>query len=717
VIEDNLNLRVNSLLNRLAQDNEIELAILVGDNEELKRLLDVILKEKDVVYGMIKNNNNQPLAISGQKGEVEIREYSGSITTQPQSRDDFQLDPLPEQNHTWQGEIIGKVTLGISLVEMRRETAQLKRVFGVILGIVLLTSIAGGLFGVRYLIDQPLRDLITSIEAIGIGDLSHRVEMKRNDEIGQVANSFNLMIENLSKLLVSKNYVNNILESMNDMLLVFDIDGTIKTVNQTTLHLLGYEEMGLIGKSFDLVLEEEEIFSDPSKLTTFKKTDILYNNKERYLIKKDGSRLLVSFSATFMYDNTDQLQGIICVAQDITEKKKAEEEKIKLEKRLANAEKMEALGRLAGGVAHDLNNTLGAIVGYPDLLMSKLPYDSPHRKGLITIKQSGQKAADIVQDLLTLARRGMSIDDIVSLNKLVNEYLESAEFETLMSHHPGISIKVQLEPRLFNIEGSPVHLAKAIMNLFSNAAEAIAQNGEIQISTTNRFIDKDVTGGELGLTVGEYVVLAIKDTGIGISGVNLKKIFEPFFSTKEMGRSGTGLGMAVVWGTVKDHSGYIDVKSTPGKGTTFELFFPATRQDLDETAMTPSIEEYMGNGQHILVVDDVEEQREISSNLIRMLGYKVDAVCSGEEALYYLQHQPVDLMVLDMIMAPGMDGLETFSKVKERFPEMKAVIASGYSETERVRQTQALGAGTYIQKPFTLEKIGLALKNELNLSE
>jgi two-component system, cell cycle sensor histidine kinase and response regulator CckA len=714
VIEDNLSFRATSLVNRLSNDHEIELAILVDDYDELKRQMGIILKEKDVAYGIVLDTNGKKLAYVGKPGEEEIREFKCPIITRPQLLEDIPLDTLNEHDASRQGEKIGTVILGISLAKMKQKTAHLKKIFGVVLGIVLLISIAGGLFGVRHLINQPLRNLITSIEAIGIGDLSHRVEMNSNDELGKLADSFNLMIENLSRLLISKNYVNNILDSMNDMLLVFDLDGTIKTVNHTTLHLLGFEEMELIGKSFKLVLEEEQLFADPSKLTSFKKTDILYNNKERYLIKKDGTRLPVSFSATFMYNNGGNLQGIICVAQDISEKKRGEEEKQQLENRLLMAEKMEALGRLAGGVAHDLNNTLGAIVGYPDLLMRKLPPDSPHQKGLLTIKQSGQKAADIVQDLLTLARRGIATDQTVSINHLVNEYLNSAEFEKLMSLHPGIAIKVDLEPVLLNIKGSPLHLAKAIMNLVSNAAEAINQDGEIVIQSINQFVEKNITGGELDLTVGEYVVLSIRDTGLGISEGNLKKIFEPFFTTKEMGRSGTGLGMAVVWGTVKDHQGYIDVKSTPGKGTTFKLFFPATGQELEEGIESLSIEEYMGDGQHILVVDDLPEQREISSNLLRMLGYYVKTVDSGEEAIKYMKQQPVDLLVLDMIMSPGMDGLETFTKVKELFPGTKAIIASGYSETSRVRKAQKIGAGAYLQKPFTLETIGMAVKNELN---
>jgi len=208
------------------------------------------------------------------------------------------------------------------------------------------------------------------------------------------------------------------------------------------------------------------------------------------------------------------------------------------------------------------------------------------------------------------------------------------------------------------------------------------------------------------------VVFTISDTGTGISPEDMEKIFEPFYTKKKMGRSGTGLGMAVVWGTVKDHNGYIHVRSTEGKGTIFTLFFPVTRKSLEERSET-FLEDYMGKGETILVVDDVEEQRNIASGMLKELRYSVVSVSSGEEAVEYLRTNKVDLLVLDMIMDPGMDGLATYRKIIEIHPGQKAIIASGFSETDRVKEVQSLGAGAYIRKPFLLEKIGIAVKKEL----
>jgi CheY-like chemotaxis protein len=234
----------------------------------------------------------------------------------------------------------------------------------------------------------------------------------------------------------------------------------------------------------------------------------------------------------------------------------------------------------------------------------------------------------------------------------------------------------------------------------------------ILIRTENQYIDRPITGYD-DVEEGDYAVLSISDTGLGISPDSLPRIFEPFYTKKVMGRSGTGLGLAVVWGTVKDHKGYIDIQSTEGKGTTLTLYFPVIREGLASGKTRSSINEYMGKGESILVVDDVMGQREIASGILKKIGYSVTSVSSGEEAISYLKESPADLVVLDMVMAPGIDGLETYKRILKHHPRQKAIIASGFSETERVKEAQKLGAGEYIKKPYTIERIGLAVKSEL----
>jgi CheY-like chemotaxis protein len=250
------------------------------------------------------------------------------------------------------------------------------------------------------------------------------------------------------------------------------------------------------------------------------------------------------------------------------------------------------------------------------------------------------------------------------------------------------------------------------MNLVSNAAEAMPEGGTVQIKAENQYIDRPIKGYD-DVEEGDYVVLTVSDSGIGILPEEITQIFEPFYTKKVMGRSGTGLGMAVVWGTVKDHKGYIHVESDIGRHTTFKLYFPVTReQDIENNPIIKSVD-YQGNGESILVVDDVKVQREIASKILSQLGYSVKTAESGEHALELLKKDAVDLVVLDMIMVPGIDGLETYERIIGLHPQQKAIIASGYSETDRVKKAQRLGAGRYVKKPYTVEKIALAVKGEL----
>ncbi|MBL6971294.1 MAG: response regulator [Desulfobacterales bacterium] len=417
----------------------------------------------------------------------------------------------------------------------------------------------------------------------------------------------------------------------------------------------------------------------------------------------------------FPYKNIDgKVIGVIGFAMDLTDLEKAEKEKKELQERIARSEKMEAIGLLAGGFAHDSNNILGGISGYIQMALMNMPEDDPNLRYLKSSLDASNRMAELVQDLLTLARRGVSNTEVINLNDFVAAYLQSSVYQKLKLHHPGVKIETDIKPDLLNVAGKPVHLDKTIMNLVTNAAEALPNGGTVTLSTKNQYVDKPINGYDLSIQEGEFVVLKVADNGTGIAPEDLNRIFEPFYTKKVMGRSGTGLGMAVVYGTVKDHQGYIDVHSIEGVGTTFELYFPITREAISAEQTAVPMEAYMGSSQNILVVDDVQAQREIASGILTQLGYSVATVASGEEAVNHFANNSVDLMVLDMIMDPGIDGLDTYKKIIKLRPRQKAIITSGFSETERVKECQRLGAGQYIQKPYTFEKIGLAVKNAIN---
>jgi PAS domain S-box-containing protein len=487
-------------------------------------------------------------------------------------------------------------------------------------------------------------------------------------------------------------------------------DGRMIDVNPAWLVLHGYKDKGeVLGRDVMEFIHPEDRHILVERRETWPHHD--FRSYQIRDIRRDGDIVEIDICASKI-----ALAGqgaILTTIRDISEKKRTEREKKSLEERLARSEKMEAIGTLAGGVAHDLNNILGGMVGYPDLLLMEVPEESLLRRGILTIKQSGEKAAAIVQDLLTLARRGVPVMEPVNLNRIIMDYLRSPEFQKLRSFHPGVTIENELAGELLPVLGSSVHLSKVVMNLVSNAAEAMPCGGTIRIETTNQYVDSAIRGYD-HVTEGEYIVLKVTDTGIGIAQKDIKKIFEPFYTKKIMGRSGTGLGMAVVWGTVKDHKGYIDIESVEGRGSTFSLYFPVNRAVLKQEDKKISIEQFLSRGETILVVDDVAEQRELASAMLRKLGYSTETLSSGEEAVEYLKKKPANLVILDMIMDPGIDGLETYRKIAEHRPGQKAIIVSGFAETDRVKEAQKLGAGQYLKKPYTLEKIAIAVRNELD---
>lgn len=280
-----------------------------------------------------------------------------------------------------------------------------------------------------------------------------------------------------------------------------------------------------------------------------------------------------------------------------------------------------------------------------------------------------------------------------------------------MRDYLNVTITKDLAAELMNISGSGVHLSKAFMNLLINGVESIVENGIVSISTKNSYITRPV-GKYEDVRHGMYVVVTISDTGIGIEEDDLTKIFEPFYTKKKMGKSGTGLGMAVVWGTVKDHDGYIDVQSAPGKGSTFQLYFPVSQEPIGLEAVQPSLADFKGNAK-ILVIDDDKVQREIANEILDELGYEVHLAASGEEAIDIVSENSFDLIILDMIMGAGIDGLETFRAITRLNPDQKAIITSGFSESGRVKEAQRLGAGPYLKKPYQLITLAKAVQDEL----
>lgn len=491
-----------------------------------------------------------------------------------------------------------------------------------------------------------------------------------------------------------------IVATSTDHMAMIDLDYAYQAINDAALIAIGKSRDEVIGQK----IWELQNGNFP-KQTQQKNLDRAFSGQiVNYRAWMDFPRLgrrYMDIVYTPYKQEDKQIAGCVINSRDITERHE-------LEQKLENAKKMEFMGTIAGGVAHDLNNILSGVVSYPELLLMQLPEDSSLIDPIKTIKKSGEKAAVIVQDLLTLARRGVANKQPVNLNDIIKHFVDSPECDKIKSFHANIRIQNVLSEQLNSIFGSSVHLSKTVMNLVSNAAEAMPDGGEIVIATKNVTLTDSMPPPS-----GEYVLLEVSDNGTGISKDDLQKIFEPFYTKKVMGRSGTGLGLAVVWGTVMDHYGHIDVASDGSHGTTFKLFFPASYEKARSASQEADSKEYKGNGEKILVVDDIHEQREIASQILTTLGYAVDVASSGEDAISYLKRKTADLVILDMLMPPGIDGLSTYEEILKIKPGQKAIIASGFAETDRVREALNLGVGQFIKKPYTIHDVGFAVKKEL----
>lgn len=391
------------------------------------------------------------------------------------------------------------------------------------------------------------------------------------------------------------------------------------------------------------------------------------------------------------------------LTQEIAERKQ-------IQAQLLRHQKMESIGLVAGGVAHDLNNILSGIITYPELLLLDLPEDSKLRKPIEEIMRSGQRAAAIVADLLTVARGVAQQPEVVCINDLVESYLSSPEYEKVVLLYPEIDVRVELNADLPDCRCSSVHIQKVLMNLVNNAFEAIDGSGCITISTKVRHLSGHGKGEEL-LGGGDYIALAVVDSGPGITEDVLQHIFEPFYTKKVMGRSGTGLGLAVVWNTMQEHDGTVVVESSE-KGTLFTAYLPVTTEDRKVAGGDDEVANLQGAGT-VLVVDDEEIQRDIGEQILTTLGYEVVAVESGEKAILYLQDNRVDLLLLDMLMDPGLNGLQTYRGIIKIHPGQKAIIVSGFSESADVKAVLELGTAKFIKKPYSMKDLGLAARELL----
>ena len=496
-----------------------------------------------------------------------------------------------------------------------------------------------------------------------------------------------------------------------------DAEGLIVSMNRIELDWLGYSADEVIGKKkiVDLMTGEAQRQSDLASERHTESQHTTWAELELEFIGKDGSILPVLVHGSAIYDTGGKVITVRTIVRNLTELKDAREKEALLQERLTRAERMEALGLLAGGVAHDLNNIMGPLVGLPDLILEQLEdlnvSDDQVLEDLESIRESAKKSCTIIRDLLVMGQRGTFQAAPVDLNDVIERYLASVEYDEMHNRHRSVEVLLQLGPDLNAITGTDTHVSQVIMNLVMNAHEAINVSGAVMIATVNVSVARTIAGYEM-IPEGQYVSLRVSDTGQGIAPDDVGAIFEPFHSRKKRIHSGTGLGLAVVYGVVKDIGGYIDVTSGIDEGATFTIYFPKAESDAQvDDYTTPEIKY---GSEHVLVADDAVEQRQLMERFLSKLGYTVATVESGQAAVRYVAENDVDLVILDMVMEEGFDGLDSYKEIINLRPGQKCIIASGYAETDRIKEAIRLGVKRYLQKPYTLERLSSAIRDVLD---
>jgi len=423
------------------------------------------------------------------------------------------------------------------------------------------------------------------------------------------------------------------------------------------------------------------------------------NHFESTLKKKDGSPIHILENAVGVIDDKGDLTAIRGYLTDITEMKN-------LENQLRQAQKMEAIGTLVGGISHDFNHLLQGINGYAELLsMNKTPDDPDYHK-ITSLRKICRRAADLVQQLLVFSRKAKTKKTVIMINSEIKQAINLLG-KTIPKM---ISIKIDLVDDLWPVYADHLQIEQAILNLGSNAADAMPGGGTITIKTVNRVLSSADHDNTSGLPSGEYIHLTVRDTGSGMEPVIIEKIFDPFFTTKKLGK-GTGLGLSSVYGIIKNHSGHIKCESRVGQGTSFSIFLPAYKKKVTPSEIKEPIELKQGN-ETILVVDDEEAIRNFTSIAFQRLGYTFFSAEDGEQAIdIYKQHRDtIDLVILDLSM-PGMGGFKCLKELVMINPELKVLIVSGYSAKTTIKDCLAAGAVDYVRKPIQLNQLLHKIRN------
>lgn len=523
-----------------------------------------------------------------------------------------------------------------------------------------------------------------------------------------------------------------ILHSLPDAVITTDRQMRINYFNLAASKLTGFRPREALGMFCKDVLKSDICETE----CLIKKA--LDSNQNIFSFETDitsayGERLPILTNASLLTNSSGKIVGYMHVFRDIssvkkitfdlrTSRKELIEKNVELaralkelkstQKLLLHAQKMESMGTLAGGIAHDFNNLLSGILGYASLLKIKIDSGDPLYKYVDTIEKSAVKSSELTKKLLAFSRNVKYSLEVIDINQVIEEFLSIIE-RTISKK---ISINKSLASGLWPIKADPSQVEQVLLNLCINARDAMPEGGKLSIMTENFILNNENQKEYVAIGKGKYVKLSIADTGEGIPAEILNKIFDPFFSTKDK-HKGSGLGLSVVYGVVKEHEGYINIKSKLGEGTVFEIIFPISSKPLQRKIFEQK-QEIIGGSEVILIVDDEEVSRNLGKEILSDKGYKIVLAGTGFEAIeiYMKQKDDIALVILDMIM-PGIDGRETSKRLKQINPSLKILISSGYSdETEKDNEFRSLIQG-FIQKPYDINELSKKVRQILDSKE
>jgi two-component system cell cycle sensor histidine kinase/response regulator CckA len=555
----------------------------------------------------------------------------------------------------------------------------------------------------------------TAVEAMKLGALDYIVKDKEGQYLELLPSVFQRVL-NQKALLAEKRRIEDALkesekrlrdlfENTNDLIQSVSPDGHFLYVNHAWLNSLKYSKEEILQLSLSDIIHPKH---RDRYMKIFKRllSGETFTNIETSFISKDGKEIMLegNINCKFVNNQPVQTRGIF---RNISKRKELEKEKEIFQSLLFQSQKMESIGRLAGGVAHEFNNLLTAIIGFSELLQYQVDANSPLMKDIESIKKAAKDAASLSSQLLTFSRTRKVRLETMDINNEIHS------IEKMLPHVLGenINIEVQLDPELNKVKSDMGLLEQLIVNLIINARDAMPDGGTITIKTENKSLGKNDFKDNLDARPGEFVCLSVKDTGVGMDEDIIHRMFEPFFSTKEVGK-GTGLGLSVVHGIVKQHDGWITVESGIDNGTIFRIFLPvSTQQSLSKIKQeTHLLQKYNGNGERILLVEDSQQIRELATRVLRESGYVVFPAANSKEAMEAFENgSRFNLIFTDVVM-PGGNGPDLVERLLARKPKLKVLFSSGYDEDRSQMALLKQRGYKFLQKPYTPTDLLLVIK-------